>query len=237
MRDTIKPKHYFERYIEDQSKRIDHFKSITEKTIEEKGEDFKGVKNGYNILLKLDIDKTKALYSIGAPIDEIRELFPEILSYFCKTWDKYSYSDILWVTSLAVMLGVSKEEFAEVFDLVKREKFGDCIVDFLLLGINPEWDQKTEKLRFKRPFAALQNVIEAKSPIESIDALKIYIEKKWYSGNSDAGWYDSHKSDDCIYSGYWSLEAGAIAKILKLDDEALENANYYPYDLVHFTDK
>ena len=32
----------------------------------------------------------------------------------------------------------------------------------------------------------------------------------------------------------WSFEAGAIAKILNLDDECLKGAKYYPYDLAHF---
>ncbi|WP_149023628.1 PoNe immunity protein domain-containing protein [Listeria rocourtiae] len=37
-----------------------------------------------------------------------------------------------------------------------------------------------------------------------------------------------------IYSGYWSYESGAIAKVLQLDDEVLKEVKYYPYDLVHY---
>ena len=37
-----------------------------------------------------------------------------------------------------------------------------------------------------------------------------------------------------LYYGYWSFEAGAIAKILNLDDSNLKNVPYYPYDLVHY---
>ncbi|MDD7379168.1 MAG: DUF1911 domain-containing protein [Lachnospiraceae bacterium] len=36
------------------------------------------------------------------------------------------------------------------------------------------------------------------------------------------------------YYGYWSFEAGAIAKILNLDDSSLKDVPYYPYDLVHY---
>jgi hypothetical protein len=47
-------------------------------------------------------------------------------------------------------------------------------------------------------------------------------------------WYDSHKSSKNDYYGYWSFEAGAIAKILNLDDSSLKDVAYYPYDLVHY---
>ena len=43
-----------------------------------------------------------------------------------------------------------------------------------------------------------------------------------------------HKAKEKLYYGYWSFEAGAIAKILNLDDSNLKNVPYYPYDLVHY---
>ena len=46
--------------------------------------------------------------------------------------------------------------------------------------------------------------------------------------------YEAHKSSQNIYYGYWSFEAGAIAKILNLDDSNLKDVPYYPYDLVHY---
>lgn len=56
--------------------------------------------------------------------------------------------------------------------------------------------------------------------------------KDWY--NEDCGCYETHKSKQNIYYGYWSFEAGAIAKILNLDDSRLKDVPYYPYDLVHY---
>ena len=44
----------------------------------------------------------------------------------------------------------------------------------------------------------------------------------------------THQGIDGIYYGYWSFEAGAIAKKLHLDDTSLKNVPYYPYDLVHY---
>ncbi|MDR2570707.1 MAG: DUF1911 domain-containing protein, partial [Oscillospiraceae bacterium] len=37
-----------------------------------------------------------------------------------------------------------------------------------------------------------------------------------------------------FYSGYWSYESGAVAKILRLDDTGWEDMKYYPYDMVHY---
>ncbi|MEH7450841.1 PoNe immunity protein domain-containing protein, partial [Bacillus toyonensis] len=50
-------------------------------------------------------------------------------------------------------------------------------------------------------------------------------------------WYDAHENKHDIYSGYWSFESGAIAKILKLDDSTLKDSSYYPYDMVHCQEK
>ena len=55
---------------------------------------------------------------------------------------------------------------------------------------------------------------------------------EWY--NEDCGCYEAHKSKQNIYYGYWSFEAGAIAKILKINDTQLRDTQYYPYDMVHY---
>ena len=44
---------------------------------------------------------------------------------------------------------------------------------------------------------------------------------------------DSNRSD-YTYCGYWSFEAGAIVKLLGIDDTILKDMKYYPYDLVHY---
>ena len=64
------------------------------------------------------------------------------------------------------------------------------------------------------------------------DLLEKYLKEDWY--NKEYECYGAHKSSQNIYYGYWSFEAGAIAKILNLDDSNLKNVQYYPYDLVHY---
>ena len=59
--------------------------------------------------------------------------------------------------------------------------------------------------------------------------MKKYL-KGWY--NTDCEVFEAHKSDQKIYYGYWSFEAGAAVKILGIDDSGLKDIPYYPYDLV-----
>ena len=74
--------------------------------------------------------------------------------------------------------------------------------------------------------------------MKKVDAeafLAEYLKRKWYSSHSDYYWYNSHESKANTYFGYWCFEAGAIVKIMGLDDSALKDNQYYPYDLVHYT--
>ena len=64
--------------------------------------------------------------------------------------------------------------------------------------------------------------------------VKEKVMEKWYEIHRECAWYDSHKSSKNVYYGYWSFEAGAIAKILNLDDSSLKDVPYYPYDLVRY---
>ena len=84
----------------------------------------------------------------------------------------------------------------------------------------------------KNPPQTLRNIIE-NSPQKAKD-IKTYLEKKWYKGHYGVAWYDTHKSDQMTYYGYWSNETAAAVKILGIDDSCLKNQQYYPYDLAHF---
>ena len=85
----------------------------------------------------------------------------------------------------------------------------------------------------EHPYKLIRNLVNAEDE-KKISILRDYIENKWYKANVDVGWYDSHKSKVDVYTGYWSFEAGAVAKILGLDDSSLKDQQYYPYDMFHF---
>ncbi|WP_307346736.1 PoNe immunity protein domain-containing protein [Metabacillus malikii] len=235
MRDTFQDRGYFNRYLDYQNKRIIRFEELLKQLIIEKGTEYKGVRTGKIALVNFYLDKLNALYSIGAPIEEIEELFPTVVKYFTGIWYKEaSYSNLLKVVSLAVLLNVSKEQLKDLLHVMKSEEFNDRLIDYLLKYIDSDWECKCSEHRIIYPYGYLQNIIDAKEENEALEMLEVYLEKHWYKGHSDTGWYESHKGNKDIYSGYWSFESGAIAKILQLDDEQLKEVPYYPYDLVHY---
>ncbi|WP_081779669.1 PoNe immunity protein domain-containing protein [Pseudobutyrivibrio sp. MD2005] len=78
----------------------------------------------------------------------------------------------------------------------------------------------------------MKKVVEA-APEERITILNEYLEKKWYKSNRQQYWYDSHKSANNTYFGYWSFESAAVMKILGEDDSLLKDQKYYPYYMNH----
>lgn len=176
-----------------------------------------------------------ALYSLGAPVKEIKQLFPKVIQYFTDIWNKEgSYSNLLKIMSLAILFNISKDQLKGLLDLIKKEQLNDKLIDFLVQYIDSDWENNGSEYLFSNPYGYVQNIIEAENQNTALELLKVYLEKEWYKGQNDTGWYESHKGNKDIYSGYWSYESGAVAKILRLDDTLLREVPYYPYDLVHF---
>lgn len=89
----------------------------------------------------------------------------------------------------------------------------------------------TEKLKKSDADAAYYEALVEKVAADAVERLKDYLDNQWYGIHKECAWYGSHKTE--LYYGYWSFEAGAVVKILGLDDAALRDQKYYPYDLVH----
>ena len=105
----------------------------------------------------------------------------------------------------------------------------DWLLSFLLCSwTDIEMENKDVDLIFPKDFSLLQKVVLTHNRRES---LQEYL-SCWY--REDCGCYEAHKSSQKIYYGYWSFEAGAVAKILNIDDTGMEHVPYYPYDLVHY---
>ena len=68
---------------------------------------------------------------------------------------------------------------------------------------------------------------------EDLNQIEEYTEKRYINGHANCGWKTFHK--EAGYVGLWSHEAGAVSKLLDLDDTKLVNSIHYPYDMVHFT--
>jgi len=234
MRDKIKDKKYFEDYIEDLSDEIMDFEKFLQQIIKEKGDSFKGVKSGYETLRFYYLNKIKALYSNGEDIEEIKKLYPRILEYLVQYWKLGSGIDILInVISLGVLLNIDDDQIKKITEFLKQQDIDDIIIDFLASKVDSDWIIKNEDVKYPEIYEVLGNIIKENDEVKQVELLKQYLDE-WYHRHDFTAWHDSHKSKHNTYNGYWSFEAGAIAKALGLDDNSLKDHQYYPYDLVHF---
>ncbi|EOP23545.1 MULTISPECIES: PoNe immunity protein domain-containing protein [Bacillus] len=242
LRDKIKNDIYFNKFINYEEKRIEKFLLLVEKVIEERGKDDKGVKNGYIALQGYHFNKLRAMYSAGCSIQTIRDFLPEVINIMEKVWNKESgYIRMLWMISIAVMLNVEDKEFNRLIAMVRKEGLNDYLINYFIAFRNSEPSDFYEQSEFyvQYLYFKLKEVIESNkiSQENSIKNLEKYIKEYWYKGHLEEAWYDAHENKHDIYSGYWSFESGAIAKILKLDDSTLKDSSYYPYDMVHCQEK
>lgn len=233
MRDRIKDEHYFNSLIQKEKESIIMFEDAVKKTILEKGELDRGTRNGYSILINSYEKEINLLYSLGEDLATIEEVYKKLLLYYSKMWDrKYGYIELIKVLSLAVLLEVDRSDIFELEKKLISEKFDDYLVNFLIQKIDSTWERKGEEFEFK-VYDCLKQILEKDREL-ACEELKEYLLEKWYEIHRECAWYDSHKSNKNVYYGYWSFEAGAIAKILNLDDSSLKDVPYYPYDLVHY---
>ncbi len=163
-----------------------------------------------------------------------RTEFIELLNDMPLYWNENSsYVDMLWMMSLSILFEVSKEEFCVISDLVEKYNRNDALLDFFInYKVHGIVGKIEGEYSYGFPYDKLADIIADKR--NCTDGLKEYLQKYWYIGHKDMGWYDIHKAKEKLYYGYWSFEAGAIAKILNIADDSLKNVKYYPYDLVHY---
>lgn len=234
MRDKLKDKKYFNALIEKQKNNIIMFENAVKKAVIEKGESDKGTRNGYTILINEYQKIINLLYSCGEELETIEEYYRKLLFYYGKMWDRrYGYIELIKVLSLAVLFEVDKAEIVVLEERFIAENFDDYLVNVLIRKIDSSWINNGTEFEFPKVYDCLEEIINAKELL-ACGLLKEYLQEKWYDIHKECAWYNSHLSNKNIYCGYWSFEAGAIAKILKLDDSSLRDIQYYPYDLVHY---
>lgn len=182
------------------------------------------------------IFKTK--YSAGYPMSEVRQAFLDYLAMKQEALDgKIGYLADLDILSVGILLDIDESIMAPFIENIARVDYQDVLLDVLVSYYRPDWQQH-EEIRFKRPYAQAQKIMVAPNKDKALGALRHYVISKWYPGSNDAPWYNSHKSKNpAFHAGYWSFEAGALAKLLGLDDSSLEGQAYYPYDMVHWKEE
>lgn len=221
MRDCIRNEEYFNSFIKDDSDRVTNLlKKISDNEV--RPERIMPVRQG---IFRIKLGVIIAKYSRGDDLTSLKEDFTEIYKEWVNDFlSPHAYNENLRMISLSVLFGVESEMRELVLQKLKENHVNDWLIHFLLGESQAELD-----LMFQDRFRTLK---ELHGLSEQAMLLKRYLEKEWY--NKDCDCYETHKSKQNIYYGYWSFEAGAIAKILNLDDSSLKDVAYYPYDLVHY---
>lgn len=177
--------------------------------------------------LKLGILTAK--YSKGEDLFLLEKEYLELLEGWEEIWEPDYYNKNLKMISLGVLFDADKVYVMQIKRMLERANIKDWLLNFLLDSWNHEEAGGDAPLLFPKSYTTLQKVVFTDNKVEF---LKKYLSHDWY--NKDCGCYGAHKSKQNIYYGYWSFEAGAVSKILNLEDNKLKDAPYYPYDLVHY---
>ena len=232
-RDSLKDLDYFRKKIEFSSTAIEKFEIEIAKR---KEANLVVSSYGSPGIAKYALDKIKAQYSYGISINEIRPTIEKYVYNELSTWrPEFGFRVLLDSLSLSILVGISEECLCLAKYLINDAGIKDVIIDNFLHYFDETWEIESTGVMYPKLFSRLEEMFDASSIELKKEALKNYL-KIWYSLNEDSGWYDSHLSAKNSYVGYWCFEAGAIAKILKIDDSDLRETKYYPYDLVHFVE-
>ena len=232
MRDKIKDENYFRNFIKENEERVQRFKNKLEtgQIREDRIDDIKEeiIQTRFKLLI--------ARYSYGSSVEEIKSFYLEIIEDIPSILRKTtSQVDLLWYLSLGILLNVDNDRFKKLSDHIEKIGRKDSLLSFLIdYKLNNQIERVDDDIVMKNPYEKLKEIVNNADKRESL--LQKYIAKDWYKGHKIMAWYDNHKSTENLYFGYWSFEAGAIAKILKIDDSNLREMEYYPFDLVHFED-
>lgn len=224
MRDSIRTKAYFDDFIAQDTERICKFQD----KLNSGSIDDKRVPLINNKIIYLKTGLIIAKYSRGDSINDIKNEFEELIDMVCEKGDVSIYEDNLCLASLAYLLGVNSDKMMRLRSKLMESETYDYLIDFVFLG--SESDIDINKISFQREYKKLTKYIDDRTKETFLKYLR-----GWYRSHLHSSWYDSHKNEKFkLYFGYWCFEAGAIAKRLQLDDNDLQNEQYYPYDMVHF---
>jgi len=189
------------------------------------------IKSSKDTILTYHYELLTAKYSLGLPINEIREEYIATVKAMSESWKQSNgYVQMVFMLSIGIMLDIHSEEFENLISMVEKDNPKDFLIDFLIRSRKNSWDQHTG-FKFSKPFQSTAEIVEIAQTDKgkAVDKLQKYIQKEWYKSIETK----THESKFNIHSGYRCFESGALVKILGLDDSNLKDQPYYPFDLVH----
>ena len=208
--DKYRDPSYFNKYISDQLVRIDKFKKVLEGC----GESEK--LRVYRILSDRYKDLISAQFSSNEELTEILKSFEEYAIYVSKVGFS-CYSEYVDFLSLQIILA-----FRDVMIDVPQE-YNDDLAKILNGYINESNYELTGYLYESRYYSVF--VDYCKDKLTFTDFMN-YVSNKWYTLSMGFYWFDSHKKDQDVYTGYWCYVASAAIRV-KGDESKINEG--YPY--------
>lgn len=223
----------FQKAIQDSEERIQEIEQDEKEGIQKFSLDNKVViSNIRSSIFRYQKEIMIATYTAGYSLEKFKSEYIKYIKNMKLSWHSNSgYEQMVWALSIGILLDIDEATFDKLVDLVKKDDPEDYLIDYLIQYRHPDWKVRIN-YNFPRPYGFTRKIIEEENSENAVALLKEYLEKKWYQGSRDEGWYDLHKRNIDNYYGYWSFESGAICKIKGLNYRELEGIPYFPYDLV-----
>lgn len=191
-----------------------------------------------------------AKYGRGDNLDELRSELDKLFNHIEAEWqndavkfkmgrpqkvlDQYwlnSYCYMVWLISLSILLGISKERITQITNLIESANIKDELILYLLSSLNGKGYENQHVVKY----ALFKNLM--KPGIEQIDSqiLKKYL-GSWHKNTKLFTWhnYINSVNDKEYYFGYWSFESAAIVVLKNLNDGAFNEHPNYPNELVEY---
>lgn len=236
MRDQVKEREFFD-YGYAEHERFAEFMNGPEYLGSEDPEALVGAQTywwRYAVFTKAMLD-----YSCGEPlaswVPRVQGLLREgtqIMTsdhFYAEIWRETSVAALLELTDLQELC----DSWVPVLVAPKTRLLGPDV----LLDYPGAWDatQSEYTFRFKlhERFREIAAVARSGDVETASDQLTSYVRTHWYRGYQSEAWHGRHLTSR-LYSGYWCFEAAALAKQYSLDDSALRDHKYYPWDLAHW---
>lgn len=216
MRDIRKDLNYYKAYIEYQNARIEKKLVKLQDCDSDKKQRVLVSLTGY------EIDLLKAEFSSGATRASLKKLLEKTILDVSE-YKKITFEDLLILLSMTVLLDNRKDAINLIKVnrvIIESDRLLKNIASFIETG-KVVWDKS---IPIRKEYSLLDDVFSA---ADKVNAMLTYLDN-WYSKHTDYAWYNSHLGDADTYCGYWSFEAAAIAKELKLDVNSLKKSDYYP---------
>jgi len=247
LRDTLRNKDYYDEYVEFSTETIENninkINSVGNFTDEVK----------MNKSFRLVSDTMELLHQKYSRGDDLTEFKPYLLSALeYRGWQKH-YADLLpdneqtaridweelheddlrrtiiWL-AFAYCLDMGKDYYQQVFTLIDNQGI-DAILDNLAVDMAGTEREIANTPLFKKRFGRLYKVIDG-TPEQRPALVKAYLDG-WYKAEGSP---DYHLMDTDAYTGYWCWGAALVVKLYNIDDSSFIDHEYYPKDLVHWSD-